>query len=113
MSLGSSLSLMRKMAPKEVLEVPDPLLATPALEDRDLCYSYAIASSEMGVLTFEPYKSLILPFWAFRTVPIAQNSADVLWAIFVSYCERGDFVVRSRIISDFVSCFGFRFFLLF
>ena len=80
------------MAPKEMLEVPDPPLATPALENLDLCYSYAIARGEMGVLTFEPYKSLILPFWAFRTVPIAKNSAEVLWAIFISYCERGDFV---------------------
>lgn len=80
------------MAPKGTLEVPDPPLATPALENLDLCYSYAIARGEMGVLTFEPYKSLILPFWAFRTVPIAKNSAEVLWAIFVSYCERKDFV---------------------
>lgn len=46
----------------------------------------------MGVLSFEPYKSLILPYWAFRTVPIAQNSADVLWAIFKSYVQRDDFV---------------------
>jgi hypothetical protein len=82
------------MAPKGAFEVPNPPLATPALEDHNLCYSYAVACGEMGVLTFEPYKSLILPFWAFRTVPIAQNSAEVLWAIFVSYCKRGDFVVR-------------------
>lgn len=46
----------------------------------------------MGVLTFEPYKSLILPFWAFRTVLVAKNSAEVLWEIFTSYCSRGDFV---------------------
>ena len=46
----------------------------------------------MGVLTYEPYKSLILPFWAFRTVPIAQSSADALWSIFQSYVERADFV---------------------
>lgn len=45
----------------------------------------------MGILTFEPYKSLILPFWAFKTVPIAETSAEVLWAVFVSYCECGDF----------------------
>jgi hypothetical protein len=83
------------MAPKVVLGIPDPPLATPALEDRDLCYSYAIARGEMGVLTFEPYKSLILPFWAFRTASIARTSAEVLWAIFVSCCERGDFVVNS------------------
>ena len=80
------------MAPKGTLEVPDPPLVTPSLDNRDLCYSYAIGRGEMGVLTFEPYKSLILPFWAFRTVLIAQSSAEVLWAIFISYCDRGDFV---------------------
>jgi hypothetical protein len=46
----------------------------------------------MGVLSFEPYKSLILPYWAFRTVPIAQKSAEVLWSIFESYVDRGDLV---------------------
>lgn len=46
----------------------------------------------MGVLSFEPYKSLILPYWAFRTVPVAQNSARVLWDIFESYVDRHDFV---------------------
>jgi hypothetical protein len=83
------------MAPKVVLGIPDPPRATPALDDRDLCYSYAIARGETGVLTFEPYKSLILPFWAFRTASIARTSAEVLWAILVSSCERGDFVVNS------------------
>lgn len=43
-------------------------------------------------MSFEPYKSLILPFWAFRTVPIAQKSADALWSIFQSYVQRGDLV---------------------
>lgn len=74
------------------LTIPEPPLATPALKDRELCYSYEIARGEMGVLSFEPYKSLILPYWAFRTVPIARNSAQVLWAIFQSYVTRRDFV---------------------
>lgn len=74
------------------LTVPKPPLDTPALEDPEICYSYEIARGEMGVLSFEPYKSLILPYWAFRTVPIAQNSAEVLWEIFRSYVERGDLV---------------------
>jgi hypothetical protein len=71
---------------------PDPPLPTPALEDKELCYSYEIARGEMGVLSFEPYKSLILPYWAFRTVPIAQKSAEVLWTIFESYVDRKDLV---------------------
>ena len=74
------------------LSAPFPPLPTPSLSSPSLCYSYAIARGEVGVLTFEPYKSLILPYWAFRTIAIAQNSAEVLWEIFVSYCERGDFV---------------------
>ncbi|KAK5078203.1 hypothetical protein LTR64_003390 [Lithohypha guttulata] len=77
---------------KPSLTIPHPPLGTPALHDPDLNYSYEIARGEMGVLSFEPYKSLILPYWAFRTVPIAQNSAEVLWAIFESYVEREDFV---------------------
>lgn len=80
------------MPPKPKLETPDPPLDTPSLEDKELCYSYEIARGEMGVLSFEPYKSLILPYWAFRTVPIATNSAEVLWSIFRSYIEREDFV---------------------
>ncbi|KAG9796029.1 hypothetical protein KCU88_g40, partial [Aureobasidium melanogenum] len=55
-------------------------------------YPNRIARGEMGVLSFEPYKSLILPYWAFRTVPIARKSAEALWSIFESYLERGDFV---------------------
>lgn len=77
---------------KPALQVPDPPLDTPALDDVDLCYSYEIARGEMGVLSFEPYKSLILPYWAFRTVPIAQSSAEVLWVIFESFVQRRDFV---------------------
>lgn len=44
------------------------------------------------MLTFEPYKSLILPHWAFRTVPIASKSSRTLWAVFRSYVVRSDFV---------------------
>lgn len=88
----STASRMPTKSDKPSLTIPNPPLDTPAVKDRELCYSYEIGRGEMGVLSFEPYKSLILPYWAFRTVPIAQNSADVLWAIFQSYVERGDFV---------------------
>lgn len=79
-------------ATESTLVIPDPPLPTPAMDDKSLCYSYEIARGEMGVLSFEPYKSLILPYWAFRTVPIAQKSAEVLWSIFESYIRRGDLV---------------------
>jgi hypothetical protein len=71
---------------------PETQLDTPALRDEALRYSYEIARGEMGVLSFEPYKSLILPYWAFRTVPVARNSAEILWSIFESYVERKDLV---------------------
>ncbi len=79
-------------ATEKTLVTPDPPLEAPALTDRELCFSYEIARGEMGVLSFEPYKSLILPYWAFRTVPIARQSAEVLWNIFDSYVDRGDLV---------------------
>jgi Domain of unknown function (DUF4385) len=71
---------------------PERPLATPALDDLPLCMSYTIGRGETGVLSFEPYKSLILPYWAFKTPAVASNSAEILWLIFQSYCERGDFV---------------------
>ena len=74
------------------LQIPNPPLEAPALTDAALRYSYTIGRGETGVLSFEPYKSFILPFWRFRTFQIAQDSAEVLWAIFESYCQRGDFI---------------------
>ncbi|KAL1876324.1 hypothetical protein Daus18300_002953 [Diaporthe australafricana] len=71
---------------------PDSPLPTPALDSTALKYSYEIGRGETGVLSFEPYKSQILPYWAFRTVLIARNSSEILWGIFESYIERKDFV---------------------
>ena len=80
---------MTKAIPKQPPEEPLP---APALHDPLLRTSYTIGRGETGVLTFEPYKSLILPYWAFRTIGVARNSAEILWEVFQSYCERGDFV---------------------
>ncbi len=63
-----------------------------AVNDKALRYSYRIGRGEQGVLTFEPYKSKLLPFWRFRTVPIAKKSSQELWAKFEEYDELGDFV---------------------
>ena len=76
----------------ELVKPPTKPLPTPALDDVSLRYSYAIARGEMGVLSFEPYKSLILPYWAFRTVPVATNSAEILFSIFELYVKREDLV---------------------
>jgi len=79
-------------ATESTLVPPTPPLAAPALSDLALRYSYSIGRGETGVLSFEPYKGLILPFWAFRTIAIAQKSAEALWSIFESYVRRGDLV---------------------
>lgn len=54
--------------------------------------SYAIARGEQGVLTFEPYKSILLPHWRFRTVPIAKESSTTLKGAFDYYIHAEDFV---------------------
>lgn len=54
--------------------------------------SYRIAKGEQGVLTFEPYKSALLPHWRFKTPAIASDSASTLWAHFRKYGSKGDFV---------------------
>lgn len=53
---------------------------------------YCIGRGEQGVLSFEPYKSALLPLWRFRTVAVAQKSAGDLWRRFEEFYEQGDFV---------------------
>lgn len=77
--------------PEEEEEEASPLPA-PALDSTALRYSYEIGRGEKGVLTFEPYKGLLLPRWAFRTPAVARGSSRALWAAFRSYVARGDFV---------------------
>jgi hypothetical protein len=54
--------------------------------------SYRIGRGEQGVLTFEPYKSYLLPLWRFKTPFIAQQSSRKLWDQFLAYDTEGDFV---------------------
>lgn len=54
--------------------------------------SYEIARGEQGVLTFEPYKSILLPHWRFRSVAIAEESSKTLKRAFDHYVECEDFV---------------------
>ncbi|TVY53722.1 hypothetical protein LCER1_G006455, partial [Lachnellula cervina] len=54
--------------------------------------SYHIARGEQGVLTYEPYKSHLLPHWRFRTPQIARTSAETLYQHFLSFYEQEDFV---------------------
>jgi hypothetical protein len=67
-------------------------ITTPALSSQDLRMSYRIARGEQGVLTFEPYKSILLPYWRFRTVPIAEQSSKALYQAFEHYVKAGDLV---------------------
>ncbi|KAF4555462.1 Hypothetical protein D9617_2g054220 [Elsinoe fawcettii] len=89
------------MAPKKakgksetdsILSQDDSDIETPALESKELRMSYQIARGEMGVLTFEPYKSLLLPYWRFKTPDIARRSSKDLWQKFEQFREKGDFV---------------------
>lgn len=66
-----------------------PLIQSTA---HDVRMSYRIGRGEQGVLTFEPYKSSLLPLWRFRTVPIARKSATDLWVRFQEFDEQHDFV---------------------
>jgi hypothetical protein len=54
--------------------------------------TYHIGRGEQGVLTYEPYKSFLLPYWRFRTVPIARTSSENLWEKFQQFYEENDFV---------------------
>ncbi|KJX92573.1 putative cytoplasmic protein [Zymoseptoria brevis] len=69
-----------------------PLFPTPALNSTSLRMSYAIARGEVGVLSFEPYKSILLPHWRFRTVPIAKKSSQTLKSAFDHYVRSEDLV---------------------
>ncbi|KAG0652811.1 hypothetical protein D0Z07_0643 [Hyphodiscus hymeniophilus] len=54
--------------------------------------AYHIGRGEQGVLTYEPYKSYLLPLWRFRTVPIARTSSEALWSKFLEFYDDEDFV---------------------
>ena len=53
---------------------------------------YRIGRGETGVLTFEPYKSALLPLWRFRTTEVARKSSSDLWNAFLDYEKEDDFV---------------------
>lgn len=53
---------------------------------------YRVGKGEQGVLSVEPYKSEILPFWKFKNPEVAQISADQIYGLFLEYLENSDFV---------------------
>ncbi|KIV99224.1 uncharacterized protein PV09_09088 [Verruconis gallopava] len=60
--------------------------------NKALQMSYRIGKGEQRVLSFEPYKSSLLPLWQFRTPEIARKSSQALWERFEAYYEANDFV---------------------
>ena len=64
----------------------------PAATDKELRMRYSIGRGETGVLTFEPYKSYLLPKWRFRTPTLAAESATALYKQFLDYNEKDDVV---------------------
>jgi hypothetical protein len=54
--------------------------------------SYRIGRGETGVLTFEPYKSEILPLWRFKTPSIARSSSSAIYTKFLEYADQDDFI---------------------
>jgi hypothetical protein len=64
----------------------------PAAKSQELRMSYRIGRGEQGVLTFEPYKSALLPLWRFRTIGLARKSSRELWERFEQYGALRDFV---------------------
>ncbi len=53
---------------------------------------YQIGKGEQGVLSVEPYKSEILPYWKFKSPDIALKSAKKIFSLFTSYKKAHDFV---------------------
>ncbi|MEP7293766.1 MAG: DUF4385 domain-containing protein [Chloroflexota bacterium] len=53
---------------------------------------YQVGKGEQGVLLVEPYKSEILPHWRFRTPEIARESSEKIYALFLVYKAKNDFV---------------------
>jgi len=70
----------------------DYSLDYPNLDLREEPHLYRVGKGEQGVLLVEPYKSEILPHWRFKTEEIARESSERIYAMFLSYKERDDFV---------------------
>lgn len=54
--------------------------------------AYWIGRGEQGVFHAEPYKSELLPLWAFKDAKTARGSSDEIYAKFLEYRAEGDFV---------------------
>lgn len=82
---------MPRRAPVSAAKLEAPPVSRPKTT-RAQKMEYRIGRGEMGVLTFEPYKSYLLPLWRFRTPDIARQSSELLRDEFHSFGHEGDFV---------------------
>lgn len=53
---------------------------------------YRVGKGEQGVLTCEPYKSEILPYWKFKNPDLATKSSNKIYQLFSDYLAKNDFV---------------------
>ncbi len=53
---------------------------------------YRVGKGEQGVLICEPYKSEIGRHWRFRTEAIARESSEHIYAMFLEYLAKEEFV---------------------
>src|SRR4051794_4665075 len=53
---------------------------------------YRVGRGEQGVLLCEPYKSELLPHWRFKTSEIATKSSEIIYALFLHYVAKREFV---------------------
>lgn len=53
---------------------------------------YKVGKGEQGVLICEPYKSEIGQYWRFKNSEIAAKSSEKIYALFLNYLNKDDFV---------------------
>ena len=70
---------------------PDPPFPSREVDYRKRPDLYRVARGERGVFHCEPYKSELLPLWAFRTPEVAEESAAAITAKFREYLAAGEF----------------------
>jgi hypothetical protein len=54
--------------------------------------AYKVGKGEQGVLICQPFKGEILPYWRFKTPDIAKQSSEQIYALFLQYLEKEEFV---------------------
>ena len=68
-----------------------PIRLRKIIDYRERPELYRVLKGEQGVLTFEPYKSELLPLWKFRTPADAEVSSQNLLKKFKHYLKEMDF----------------------